>query len=84
MNGTGGRKEKGVIKGPQWCLIINGAMMKTVFDDGFMKEAAYLWFLSQQKTGKEGDETKMKRVKGGEEVCLLSGDANIKLAKRRK
>lgn len=53
--------------------------MKTIFDEGFMKEAAYLWFLSQKKTRRE---TKMKRVKGGEEVCLLSGGVHIRREQR--
>lgn len=67
-------------------------MMMNIFDGGFKKKqhppgppiyGSCLSDLSMANNKEGGNETKMKRLKGGEEVCLLSDGAHIKRKSKR-
>lgn len=66
-------------------------MMMNIFDGGFKKKqqppgppiyGSCLSDLSMANNKEGGNETKMKRLKGGEEVRLLSGNTYIKEKQR--
>lgn len=78
-------------KRAQYYLIINSLMRITIFDGGlkrsgsrtgrlFMVPVLVISFHGNNKEG--GNETKMKRLRGGEEVCLLSDGTYIKQRQR--
>lgn len=66
--------------------------MMNIFDSGFKKKqqppeppiyGSCLSDLSMVNNKEGGNETKMKRLKAGEEVCLLSDGTYIKRKRRR-
>lgn len=78
-------------KRAQYYLIINSLMRITIFDGGlkrsgsrtgrlFMVPVLVISFYGNNKEG--GNETKMKRLRGGEEACLLSDGTYIKQQQR--